>query len=1436
MDYEGKIAVVGMAGRFPGAGSIEEFWKNLSGGVDSLRFFTDEELKRIVPPDMVEAEGFVKAGYVVDDADKFDAGFFGYSPKQAELMDPQQRVFLECAWSALENAGYAPGKMTESVGVYASAAISSYLLRLTEDFVPWTPTKYFDVLLGNDKDYLATRTCYKLGLKGPGVVVQSACSSSLVAIALACEGLLGYQMDMALAGGVCLTFPQEHGYATIEGDGFMSPDGHCYAFDDRAAGTVQGNGAGVVVLKRLEDAVNDGDTIYAVVRGFAVNNDGADKAGFTAPSLKGQENVIREALLMADVPPSTISYVETHGTGTALGDPIEITALSRAYDDGAPRSGRCLLGSVKTNIGHLNTAAGVASFIKVALSMHRRKLPPSLHYRNPNPKIDFAATPFEVNTHLRDWTAPGNAPLRAGISSFGFGGTNVHMVLEAGPAPEDCASAGGVRVLPLSARSRSALAEMARALKEHMASHPDADVGDAAWTLQAGRRDFAYRTFVLCADAAGAASELGLALDVYGPVKEERTPVAFLLSGEPCDPAVVRELHARFEPFRASFDALASFARERFGADLSACLEAGAADGDVAPAFNCACLLALAALWTQAGVEPAALAGAGAGLAAAAALAGFCSREDALALAMQGTAFAERAAAAIEAVKFRMPQKAVYAASTGAEVGIPEASRREFWAQGACTAQGAAEAALGALHAAGQVLLEVGFDGDASSVVNVAVLCERLRFVKGFKPAGGGEGPDRGLCRMLGALWASGVCESFALVQSGGRRVPLPGYAFERRSFFAAERAPKLQALSPVQASLGAKKAPEDWYYVPAWVRLPLRRRTSSLPEGGWLLYLDRQGLGEMLANKLEASGRAVACVEPGPRFEKIGPGRYALSPGSQEDERALFESLAADGFAPRTVLHFFNVDSILSFERSKHVAYGDLNCIARAHAESFPGQDLAFGIVTRGTFVVTGCEAGMPTKAMLMGPCLVIPQEFKNIRCMVCDLPEGEDRRLAGYLDDFVAELACRDSAHAWTGAVAYRNAGRWHRRFERARLHQPEDGTPAFRRRGVYVITGGLGGLGRLVAERLLKKYGSSVALVGRTRLPEGGAAAGDDAVLARLEALGDLRRISPDVEYFAADVASEGAMRAVFDKVSARWGHIDGVIHAAGVAKFGLIQSDEAVSGNIQAKVAGSYVLCRLCDEFRTGFLLMCSSLAAFGGVAGSVEYAAANSVLDACAEAPSETGVRRISVNWCYWKGVGMGQNYGTGGMDDGVADGFSAEEGLDALERILASDLARVAVCTKDLEALLRSARAGAGPAEKEGRAAKPQDSGARGYARPDIDVPFRAPEGAVEATLADLWQEVLGLASVGADDPFLEVGGDSLTAITLDDRIRSVFSVKLPLNVLFKYDTVAKLAAFLAEDEAKRDEIAGTAEMYQLMKTMSPEEIQEILSAQSKEN
>ncbi|HYN84433.1 MAG TPA: type I polyketide synthase [Pyrinomonadaceae bacterium] len=700
-----EIAIVGMAGRFPGARSVEEFWRNLRDGAETISRFTDEELLGAgLRREQFEKPNYVPVRGILDDIEMFDASFFGFTPREAEITDPQQRLFLEASSDALERAGYDPETYKGAIGVFAGVGADTYLLfNLYSNAELIESAGTFAIIMANHKDSLTTRVSYKLNLRGPSVTVQTACSTSLVAVHLACQSLLGGECDMALAGGVSVTIPQKTGYEYQQG-GILSPDGHCRTFDARADGTIGSNGLGVVVLKKLEDALADGDHIHAVIKGSAINNDGSQKVGYTAPSVEAQAQAIRAAHAVAGVAPDTITYVECHGTATSLGDPVEVAALTQAFRAETQARNFCAVGSLKSNVGHLDTAAGVGGLIKTALALEHRLIPPSLHFESPNPQIDFENSPFYVNDKLSDWNSEG--PRRAGVSSFGIGGTNAHVVLEEAPAQESSPSPRSAHLFVLSARTEAALERATANLAAHLKERPELDAADVAYTLQVGRRAHGRRRALVCRDAADAVA----ALEARDPKRMlegvragGKKVVVFMFPGQGAQHAAMGAgLYREEEIFREEIDRCAEILRPSLGLDLRTLLfpEGGREEEAarelrqtrVAQPALFAVEYALARLWMEWGVRPDAMIGHSVGEYTAACLAGVLSPEDALALlAERGRLVQEQPGGAMLAVPLaeddvtafldeRLSVAAVNAPSltvvSGSEEAVAELERR----------------------------------------------------------------------------------------------------------------------------------------------------------------------------------------------------------------------------------------------------------------------------------------------------------------------------------------------------------------------------------------------------------------------------------------------------------------------------------------------------------------------------------------------------------------------------------------------------------------------------------------------------------------------------------------------------------------------------------------------------------------------------------------
>ena len=644
------IAIIGMTGRFPGANSVEEFWANLANGVESITFFDREQFDSFERETASRSENYVAARPILNDADKFDATFFGIYPKEAAHMDPQHRVFLECAWEVLERAGYDPAHTTQSVGVFAGCSMNTYFMRnlatgreFLEDFTGSYQVGNYVTMLGNDKDFLPTRVSYKLNLRGPSMTVQTACSTSLVAICQAAQSLITGGCDMALAGAVSITFPQHRGYVPQEG-GLASLDGHCRPFDRAASGTVFGSGSAVVLLKRLEEAVADGDQVLAVIRGFAINNDGSVKVGYTAPSVDGQAQVIQRAQKMAGVSAESITYLEAHGTGTPLGDPIEVAGLNKAFRASTSETNFCSLGTAKANVGHLDVAAGGVGLIKTVLQIQNRAIPGLLHFEEPNPHLELANSPFYFSRKIEPWKANGT-PLRAGVSAFGVGGTNAHIIVEEPPQLPASDAGREHQLLVWSAKTPTALGNLTQSLARHLSNNADLNFADAAWTLQTGRSRHHLRRALVAASAQEAADAFnaGEGATILKHDKPFENPsVVFCFPGQGVQSiGMGRRLYESEPVFCEALDRCSELLESALGVRLVDVIYPAEPGSEAQTLLNqtlyaqpaiFAFEFALAQLWMSWGIRPVAMVGHSVGEYVAACLAGVFSLEDALRL------------------------------------------------------------------------------------------------------------------------------------------------------------------------------------------------------------------------------------------------------------------------------------------------------------------------------------------------------------------------------------------------------------------------------------------------------------------------------------------------------------------------------------------------------------------------------------------------------------------------------------------------------------------------------------------------------------------------------------------------------------------------------------------------------------------------------------
>ncbi|MEL7407628.1 MAG: SDR family NAD(P)-dependent oxidoreductase [Cyanobacteria bacterium J06558_2] len=1427
------VAIIGMAGRFPGATNVEEFWQNLQDGVESLSLFTDEELLAAgIPEKLVNDIDYVKVGGVLDDVDLFDAAFFDLNPKETELMDPQHRLFLECAWSAMENAGYDSTKCDSRVGVYAGASLNQYLtFDINRDQIG--SGEAYQKMIGNDKGFLATRVSYKLNLTGPSITVQTACSTSLVAATLAYQSLQNYQCDMVLAGGVSINLPQKSGYF-YEPGGPLSPDGHCYAFDARAQGTTAGNGVGVVVLKRVEDAIADGDCIYGVIKGAAINNDGAQKIGYTAPSVDGQAEVIAEALMLAEVEPDTIDYIEAHGSGTALGDPIEIAALNKVFH-GSTAKNFCALGSVKTNIGHLDAAAGVAGLIKTTLALKHQLIPPSLNFEQPNPQIDFDNSPFYVNTKLAEWTA-GATPRRAGVSSLAMGGTNVHIVLEEAPQLPATDASRPWQLLMLSAKTESALAAARENLSQHLSQHPNLNLADVTYTLQVGRRDFSHRSILVCTDTQDAVRELSQPASprVLTQLHESRTPsVAFIFPGEETFYAnMAQELYQTESVFRTQVERCCHSLEPEL--NLLSLIYPGESPTEK-PAPQIAKLgvfvieYALAQLWMSWGIAPAAVGGQGIGEYVAATIAGVFTPEEALKLLRQ-----ELTADSLAQVELKPPTVPLISRNSGTWITEAEAVDPNYWTQPAATSYMGLEE-LG--RNGRQIILEVGYGNNLSTERQAL---EKLTVLSSL-PNGQQQDSDLGfLLSTLGQLWLSGIKVDWSsfYAEEHRQRLPLPTYPFERQSYWIETPAsPKLPEQHPgyhaveferysteveYAQNLVFDKKPNlaDWFYIPVWKQsLPQDFDSSaSVAKLHCLVFLDQNEneVGAAFADRLKQQGQDTILVRRGSQFKQLDQQTYEINPQRAEDYDLLLQEI--QNFKLNAVGHFWSVTEEQKgtqneLDDSQYLGFYSLLFLAQAIGrQKNIGEELKLLVVTNNLYDVVGSENLCPQKATILGPCKLIPKEYQNISCTMVDVALDSSAALSDkIIDELTAELTRPQTSEIF----AYRGSRRWVQTFEPVSIKEQVAGKAELREGGVYLITGGLGGIGLVLAEHLATTVQAKLILVGRRGLPDRSEWEpwlldhdGQDTISSRIQKVRSLEGLGAEVIVKSADVTNHEQMQSVVAQSIEQFGQINGVIHAAGIPGGGVAQlkTAEQVDSVFAPKVQGTLILSDVCQNIDLDFMVLCSSKTSILGEFGQIDYCAANAFLDAYALSQTAQAERlTTSISWDTWQEVGfavemevperMQQQH-----DEMVQQGIFPQEGVTAFDRILGSRLPHVAVSNRDLPTLIWQTSS---YEYWERQLGLTEDKLASGdfakikHPRPNLGNDYVAPETEVEVLLADIWQEIIGIDQIGIYDNFFELGGNSINAIQIAAKA-SKGGVKLTSQQFFHYQTIAELAADLA--------------------------------------
>ncbi len=1527
-DICNDIAIIGMAGRFPMAQDIDEFWTNLVSSQDCISRFSREQLLAMgVDPATLDDPNYVPASGYIDDQDKFDAHFFEFSPREAEQLDPQHRFALEVAWQAMENAGYVPDQGNHNIGVFAGANMSTYLIfNLLKQGDEGGSRDAVDLQINIDKDMVATRLSYKFNLQGPSVSLGTACSTSLVAIHLACQSLLNGECKMALAGGSHIATPNTSGHIYREG-GFSSPDGYCRAFDAEGKGTVGGNGTCFMLLKPLEDAQQDGDHIYAVIKGSAVNNDGSEKVGYTAPSIEGQTNVVAEAQAVAGIHPDSIRFIEAHGTGTPLGDPIEFAALTRAFQIESEQKQYCAIGSLKTNIGHLGLAAGAAGVIKAALSLKHGVIPESLNYQSPNPKLDIENSPFYVASQL-ERIESGEDPARAGVSALGIGGTNAHVILEEPPEIESSESRD-YQLLLLSAKTPVALDQMTENLAAHIDEQFDSganDLADAAYSLQVGRKAYEFkRAFVVPTELSRARELISPQTGLTAKSSASDKPIVFMFPGGGTQYVnMARDLYQSEMAFKTLMDDCAVLFRARSGLDIIELLyvdEAQQASQTAVlqrPKYFFAVLFAveysLAKLWMSWGVKPDAVVGHSLGEYVAATIAGVFSLADAINLiCFRGDLFdkmekgamltvslpeselqqlliegvsiatindADRCVVAgrlqpiadfeallidkaieyrrlnldtaghsslvepvldefgrfLNQLQFNTPEIGIISNVSGSWAEPQEICTAAYWQKHLRNTVRFSDG-INTLAAEGSsIFLEVGPGNALSSFVRAQtnpadghLLLNSLRHIKEEK------NDLSHLLETLGRLCINGVVIDWQAFYSDEtrKRLPLPTYPYNRKRYWIEPKKTK--------SSASEKLPVNEWFWQPSWRLSGLDSSASSFSpldsaqattDIETLLVFDdqfslcRQAAQQLMQKEVEHSINLITVVS-GEKFCRLADDSYSLRVGSQQDYQQLLQALTDSNVIPTKILHGWNLD-----DRQQAVdAASDvpldyhLSFVYLARAIDSQAWESSVEIIALSNYLeqVIDTDRVNPDKSLIIGPAKVIPYECQNVTLRLIDIDLWGDKPTADQcrcLADKVAEEIAA-SVPAAEQTVALRQGLRFVKDFNQQPLNQQLQSVSRVKEQGVYLITGGLGGVGMVHAEALAA-YKPRLVLMQRGEFP---AADQWQALLSdentdpllnqQIQSLQRLQQAGAEVMIVQADVCNLASLRAAAESIKQQWGKLDGLIHCAGYGEFVDINETtrDIIADVLAPKVTGSKNLQLVFEPQQLDFVLLCSSLSAVTTGFGLVGYVSACAYLDALAFAHRDDKTFYCSINWDIWN---TPQQQAKARRADAsplnskeLKTAILAADGRDVVQRVLASNNSQTIISTRDFRTLQRQneklsrALLVGEMADEMAAMDEGDESDLTLYDRPTLSTPYVAPSNERETLLVNIWQETLGISQIGIQDNFFELGGESLLGVKIVVKAKQQ-GLNIDPKKMFSSPTIQQVIAQL-DDQPQLD-------------------------------
>ena len=1462
-----NIAVIGMACRFPGANTLDQFWNNLVNGKETIKHFMRTGLSKQVDRSLLSDKNYVMARGVLEYVDQFDASFFNYSKYEASATDPQHRMFIEAAWEAIEKAGLLSNKSKKRVGVFTGASGSSYLqnyLLKNSEFL--SSHDEYQTIINNSPTFLASKISYLFNLHGPSVAINTACSTSLATIIYACKSLLSNDCDAAIAGGVTLELPQEKGYLYREG-AIFSPDGHCRAFDEMARGVVTSNGLGVVVLKKIADAERDKDVICAVIKGFCVNNDGNRKAGYAAPSIDGQADCICAAIKHANIDPETIGYIEAHGTGTALGDPIEINALTKAFHYFTKKKSFCAIGSVKTNIGHTDNAAGVAGFIKTVLSLQHKQIVPSLHYNKENSQINFNKTPFYVSSKASRWKSYNKSYRRAGVSSFGIGGTNTHVILEEYIAQDRTNNnKKAPNVLLISAKTKAALeknvSNLSLSLSFLLHDKPRYSIADVAFTLQNRRQHFNFRTTVVCESIENAVHILS---DKHKKIVQlpcgYTATTIFMFPGQGMQYSKMGYgFYVANNTFRGAVDECCLILEKIMRIDLRNILFSNNSDlinnTQYAQPLLFVIEYALAKMFFSFGIVPDAMIGSSIGEYVVAHLAGLFSLNDALMLvAARGEFISELEEGAMLSVslnvrsikqylnddlsiaainakdfcvlsgtkesicavnkvicsneknvvtkvlktshafhskmlrpivnKFKIilgrvvffPAKMpIVSTVTGKMLSPTDMTDTNYWIKHLLQPVLFYDGILSLLELEGNIFIEIGPGTSLSTFVLNSVnpaSCYTISTITKTNEINGKSNKGKIIHEILSRLWACGRDIEWEKIydQRNCRLVPLPTYPFKKEKHW-------------VEPDSSFKEKLRG-FLIPTWQsEIVCADIESKVAENNsWLIFEDKYGLGKKLADVLENRNQTVISVKAGNNFMQISEHQYMLNHISREDFVKLSRALSAVNIKPDNVLYLSAIDD-------KNVSSLNHTCLEKGVTEFFTliyiaqtlfnqTDNVNLTVVANNTKSVSQNEVINPLKSTLLGLLLVIPQEYPRVKARVIDIQIDEMFNNKASLIDTIFKEAIKNISEP---VLAIRKNSVWVEAYKAASCVEVEKKQIVLRDGGLYIISGGLGNMGLVLASSIAKQVTAKIVLLNRSSFPAKenwikliyNNCSIDATLLEKIKKVVAIEKLGSEIIVLKTDVSNYEVLERSLKAIKNVYGNIHGIIHAAGLvgmkSKIAIKDLDSvSVCDQFKPKILGAINLSNLTSDDNLDFFIACSSISSILGGVGYAAYASTNSFLDALAHQFCKK--QYYSICWDAWdfsKDFPNSTNH------------ISPESGEKIFQDALGySGVARLIYANSDLHSRLKRYINPAIPffPGKFNDIADKKDGG----------------KSNVESIIIAGFKSCLGVEYASVDDDFYALGGNSLLSIRLLAMISDYTGVKLNQNDLQSHGTVSKL-------------------------------------------